>query len=242
MKRIKFLFLGLFLIIGLVGVIIYAQAAPPITVGADGDYPTVAAAVAAAPSTAVIFIQNNYDDAVIEDFVELDEPTVPEVQLIDLEGEALKEFVERFKKLPIDGDWKSVRFMAYGNIVTSELALRTRAGLVEDFYNVYNYLPEIGEDWNNLMNIYYGIPPVVINEREDFAAGEFTRIYERIINFAIPEEKRFVDMVAYFLRPTERNLEYEKNALVRYTQVYNSLPGSGQAWSILRAIAYSLVK
>jgi len=169
-------------------------------------------------------------------------PLFPTPRIMENEKEALKEFINRFQRLPEDTEWWNIHFIAYGNEQTKDLAIRFRSGLLEDFYVVYSRLPIAEIDWLKLTQMYRGVVPEVSIMQEELAAQEFKTIYNRLVNLLIPQEKKFIDMVAYHLRPQERNIEQEKTALQKFVHAYNRLPDSSNTWSILRAIAYSLVQ
>jgi hypothetical protein len=48
--------------------------------------------------------------------------------------------------------------------------------------------------------------------------------------------------MAYGLRPTNRNLNSEKNAINTFKSLNNRLPSSASDWDTIRAIAYSGAK
>ncbi len=170
-------------------------------------------------------------------------PIFPERRDLTKEKEALQEFISRLKDFPQGTEWSIVHFMAYGTANTQKLTIRQRAGLVENYFTTYKYLPKDSTSWDDLARIYAGIAPTVTApEKESYATKQFVKIYKRVIDILVPQEKTFVDMIAYQLQPVKRDLTKESAALKVFTSIYKSLPNSSTTWAILRAIAYAGVK
>jgi hypothetical protein len=132
--------------------------------------------------------------------------------------------------------------MSYGNSVTKNLTLRLRAGILSDYKAVFGNVPATESDWQNLTKMYRGEKPTGLSAQSDLALQEFKKISQKVASLITPAEKSFVEMLAYRLRPAQRSLEKENQALSIFTKVYRALPSSAQGWSILRAIAYTLIK
>lgn len=169
-------------------------------------------------------------------------PIFPEERTLDFEKEGIREFIKRFKKLPTGTDWQSIHFIAYGNLETIKLTIVSRAGLVEDYFQIYESLPVNENDWNNLMLIYNGLKPKENNSSELLAKRIFNFIFKRPANLDLSEEKRFIEMVAYYIRPVNRDLDKEKIGLSKYTKAFGTLPSTPNSWAILRALAYTVVR
>ena len=120
--------------------------------------------------------------------------------------------------------------------------MRIRLGLLIDFVEIYNRLPNTPDDWQSLDAISKGALPARALKAEAKAIIAFKQIFKRFVNYQVGSEDRFVQMVAYRLRVQPRDLSKEQTALKMFVEVYNSLPANGFAWSIIRALAYSGVK
>ena len=68
---------------------------------------------------------------------------------------------------------------------------------------------------------------------------EFKKVYLRSANMDNPNDNAAVSVIAYGLRPSNRNLNSEKTAIKSFKYVYGHNPVSSLAWDIVRAIAYS---
>jgi hypothetical protein len=54
-----------------------------------------------------------------------------------------------------------------------------------------------------------------------------------------PKDNAAVTVIAYGLRPANRNMESEKKAINIYHSIFKKSPSEAQDWDLVRAIAYS---
>jgi len=184
------------------------------------------------------------DTEVIEESPE--ESLIPESPVeknIIMELEALKDFIAINGVLPNADDWAVIHFLSYDSSGFEGVSLNDRVGLIEDYYDLYGRMPNDEADWEVVLSMSTGEKTEVkINEFEIRALKEFISVYGRLVDFSVPQEERFVHMVAYHLRPMERNLVLENAALIKFVTTYNQIPDTPLLWSVLRAIAYAGVE
>ena len=131
-------------------------------------------------------------------------------------------------------------FVTYGTKATKILGAGERAGVVNSFQAALGKLPTTTEDWNDVVKIANGRWP---NQRstiaEDRATVNFRKIYLRDPDRSNPHDDAAVTVMAYGLRPADRNLDSEKAGIRHFKSIYGYNPESATAWDIVRAIAYS---
>ena len=57
-----------------------------------------------------------------------------------------------------------------------------------------------------------------------------------------PHDNAAVTVMAYGLRPANRNLNSEKAAIFTFKYIYKKSPATAEEWDVVRAIAYSGAK
>ena len=131
-------------------------------------------------------------------------------------------------------------FVTYGTKSTNILGAGERAGVVNSYKEAFGKLPTTTEEWNDVVKIANGRWP---NERsqakEDRAALSFETIYLRTADMDNPNDNAAVTVMAYGLRPANRNLDSEKVAITTFRYVFGYSPKTASAWDAVRAIAYS---
>ena len=55
-------------------------------------------------------------------------------------------------------------------------------------------------------------------------------------------DKAAVNIMAYGLRPAQRNMNSEKTAILSFKYIFKKTPSTAQDWDEVRAIAYSGAK
>jgi len=131
-------------------------------------------------------------------------------------------------------------FVAYGSNTTLGLGQGERAGVINSFKSTYGNLPKSEAEWSDAIKIANGRWPSVRNaEAEANAAAAFEKIYLRAPDRKNPNDDAAVMVIAYGLRPAQRNFNSEKAAINAFKFVYGYYPSSATAWDIVRAIAYS---
>ncbi|MFH1564316.1 MAG: Ig-like domain-containing protein [bacterium] len=131
-------------------------------------------------------------------------------------------------------------FVTYGTASTKKLGAGERGGVVNSFRAAFGKLPATVEDWNDVIKIGNGRWPTQRSADADaLATTSFKKIYLRDSNRTNPHDDAAVTVMAYGLRPANRNLASEKAAINIFKNIYKYAPTSAMEWDIVRAIAYS---
>ncbi|MCE5249415.1 hypothetical protein LLG96_04260 [bacterium] len=131
-------------------------------------------------------------------------------------------------------------FVTYGTQTTRILGAGERAGVVNSFKTAFGKLPTTDTDWQDVIKIANGRWPGRTNpETEKKVESAFRKIYLRNPDRTNPHDDAALVVMAYGLRPEQRNLESEKIAIGYFMSIYGSAPKSVFAWDVVRAIAYS---
>ena len=132
-------------------------------------------------------------------------------------------------------------FIHTGTQTTILLGSGERAGVLNSYLSVFDKLPKNIKEWQDIIKIANGRWP---EERsiasEDQAANLFfSAIYERKPDMANPNDNAAITVIAYGLRPSDRNLESEKKAIEIFRSIFDRSPVEATDWDLVRAIAYS---
>ncbi|MDD5071857.1 MAG: hypothetical protein PHQ42_03940, partial [Patescibacteria group bacterium] len=131
-------------------------------------------------------------------------------------------------------------FIAYGTDTTLKLGEGERAGVVNSYKSAFGKLPATETEWSDAIKIANGRWPSETNEQtEGNAEAAFKKIYLRNPDRTNPHDDAAVTVMAYGLRPANRNLDSEKAAIRIFRAIYGYSPKNASAWDIVRAIAYS---
>ncbi|HUT22357.1 MAG TPA: hypothetical protein VMX18_03045 [Candidatus Bipolaricaulota bacterium] len=131
-------------------------------------------------------------------------------------------------------------FITYGTPSTQLLGAGERAGVVNSFKSAFGKLPVTQEDWNDVIKIANGRWPSQTSKiAEDRATINFRGVYLREPDRTNPHDDAAITVMAYGLRPANRNLESEKAAINIFKAIYGYDPVAATAWDAVRAIAYS---
>ena len=131
-------------------------------------------------------------------------------------------------------------FVAYGSPDTAKLGAGERAGVINSFRAAFSKLPQSEIDWQDIIKIANGRWPNQRSEQtENNATDSFLKIYLRLPNRADAHDDAAVVVMAYGLRPVQRNLGSEAAAIKIFKAIYGYNPTSATDWDIARAIAYS---
>jgi hypothetical protein len=132
-------------------------------------------------------------------------------------------------------------FIHTGTPTTILLGSGERAGVLNSYLSVYNKLPTNELEWQDVIKIGNGRWPDErsLESETEAADNYFSAVYKRAPNMEDPHDNAAVTVIAYGLRPAQRNLESEKNAIKIYHSIFNQNPTSAADWDIVRAIAYS---
>lgn len=132
-------------------------------------------------------------------------------------------------------------FIESGTPTTIILGTGERAGVLNSYLSAFNKLPRGILEWQDVIKIANGRWPNQrnLNLEERAADVYFSSIYERKADMANPNDNAAVTVIAYGLRPSNRNLESEKNAIHIFRTIFQREPIEAFEWDLVRAIAYS---
>lgn len=135
---------------------------------------------------------------------------------------------------------KILDFIAYGTKSTKILGAGERGGAVNSFKAAFGKLPTTEANWGDVVKIANGRwPDQRSKEAEDRAKLNFRKIYLRDVNTSNVRDNAAITVMAYGLRPANRNMNSEKNAIKTFKAIYGYNPEKATAWDVVRAIAYS---
>ena len=131
-------------------------------------------------------------------------------------------------------------FIIYGTPATKILGAGERGGAVNSFRAAFGKAPTSASDWSDIIKIANGRWPSKTSEKaEDRANINFKIVYLRSPNISNPHDDAAITVMAYGLRPAQRNLNSEKAAIKIFKDIYGYSPKKATAWDVVRAIAYS---
>ncbi|MBI4812535.1 hypothetical protein HY798_03830 [Candidatus Falkowbacteria bacterium] len=134
-------------------------------------------------------------------------------------------------------------FVAYGTKGTESLGAGERAGVVNSYKSAFSKLPAAESEWKDILAIANGRwPGETSATAESNAKTEFKKVYLKDADMKNAYDNAAVTVMAYGLRPSNRNLNSEKAAIKTFKAIYGHNPVSALAWDIVRAIAYSGAK
>jgi hypothetical protein len=134
-------------------------------------------------------------------------------------------------------------FIHYGTPTTMTLGAGERGGSVASFQGAFNRLPNSNLDWQDVMKIGNGRWLTQTSPTAEARAKvSFKQIYLRTPNMTNAKDNAAVTVMAYGLRPAQRNTASEKVAILSFKYIYKRMPVSASDWDIVRAIAYSGAK
>ena len=115
--------------------------------------------------------------------------------------------------------------------------------MLNSYKAAFGKLPKTEADWADAIKIANGRWP---SERsataETGAKTSFKKIYGREANMDNQNDNAAVTVMAYGLRPANRNLNSEKAAILAFKYFLKRTPTTAVDWDIVRAIAYSGAK
>jgi hypothetical protein len=134
-------------------------------------------------------------------------------------------------------------FIHFGTPTTLILGAGERGGSVASFRSAFGRLPESELDWQDTVKIGNGRWTTQKSSAAEAKAKiSFKKIYLRDPNMNQSNDNAAVNVMAYGLRPAQRNLNSEKNAIKSFKYVFKKSPATAEEWDIVRAIAYSGAK
>ena len=161
------------------------------------------------------------------------------------EKKYLQALIKGLKAGELTDEQKSalIEFITYGTETTKVLGAGERAGTANSYKAAFGKLPKTEADWADAIKIANGRWP---NQRsataETGAKTSFKKIYGREANMENQNDNAAVTVMAYGLRPSQRNLNSEKAAILAFKYFLKRTPTTAVDWDIVRAIAYSGAK
>jgi hypothetical protein len=152
----------------------------------------------------------------------------------------LRPLVAGMGTVTADAQHALTNFISYGTPTTKILGAGERAGIVNSYKSAFGKLPKTEAEWNDVIKIGNGRWPSEINKQSEINASvAFEKIYKRKADRKNPHDDAAVVVMAYGLRPADRNMNSEKAAIKSFKAIYGYAPKTAVAWDIVRAIAYS---
>lgn len=134
-------------------------------------------------------------------------------------------------------------FIANGTKSTVSLGKGERAGVVNSYKSAFGKSPATESEWKDCIAIANGRWPSLTSATAEYKAKQdFKKVYKRDANMKNTNDSSAVKIMAYGLRPANRNVNSEKAAIRIYKNIYKKSPSSANDWDIIRAIAYSGAK
>ena len=160
----------------------------------------------------------------------------------EAENKAREVYLQKIKanKLSLDDQERVVLFIAYGTTDALRLGEGERAGVLNSFQSAFGKLPQTEIDWEDVIKISTGRWPAQTSAiAEERAKKLFVQIYLRSPDMNNPHDNAAVTIMAYGLRPAQRNLNSEAAAIRIFRNIFGRVPSSAVDWDVVRAIAYS---
>ena len=155
----------------------------------------------------------------------------------------IKELTKAIKNLTATDNNRLNFFITYGTVGTKILGAGERAGVLNSYKAAFGKLPKTETEWQDAIKIAGGRWPSERNAAaETKAKASFKKIYGREANMDNQNDNAAVTVMAYGLRPANRNLNSEKAAILAFKYFLKRTPTTAVDWDIVRAIAYSGAK
>ena len=155
----------------------------------------------------------------------------------------IKELTKAIKNLTATDNNRLNFFITYGTVGTKILGAGERAGVLNSYKAAFGKLPKTETEWQDAIKIAGGRWPSERNAAaETKAKTSFKKIYGREANMENQNDNAAVTVMAYGLRPANRNLNSEKAAILAFKYFLKRTPTTAVDWDIVRAIAYSGAK
>jgi hypothetical protein len=134
-------------------------------------------------------------------------------------------------------------FIGTGTPTTLRLGAGERAGALNSYISAFGRVPSSVGDWQNVIKICSGRWPSETNAASEARAKiAFKKVYLREADMKKANDNAAVTIMAYGLRPANRNLNSETTAIKTFKYIYKHAPFSASDWDAVRAVAYSGAK
>jgi hypothetical protein len=144
------------------------------------------------------------------------------------------------RELESEDEGSLVNFITYGTQSTLRLGQGERAGVLDSYKKAFSKLPRTVEEWEDVIKIANGRwPGEISSAAEESAETRFREIYLRAADRGNAHDDAAVVIMAYGLRPAERNLASEQAAINIFKAILGHDPVSAADWDMVRAVAYS---
>ena len=131
-------------------------------------------------------------------------------------------------------------FIEIGSPTTRRLGAGERAGALNSFISAFGHSPLSESDWQDIVKIANGRWPASTSvTAEELAKQSFQKVYLREADMNNTHDNAAVTIMAYGLRPANRNMNSEAVAIKTFKVIFKIVPNSAIDWDIVRAIAYS---
>ncbi len=136
--------------------------------------------------------------------------------------------------------YAAMYFINTGTPTTLSLGAGERGGALNSYISAFGHFPVAAADWQDVIKIANGRWPTVESTTAvNRAQTEFKKIYLREPDMNNPNDNAAVSVIAYGLRPANRNTDSEKAAIKIFFSIYGHNPATAGEWDAIRAIAYS---
>lgn len=132
-------------------------------------------------------------------------------------------------------------YIHYGTQTTKWLGAGERTGVVNSYRSAFGRLPRTDSEWQDVIKIANGRWPDERSQAAELNAKTqyFVAVYKRMPNMDNTNDNAAVTVIAYGLRPADRNMDSETQAISIFRTIYGYTPESAVDWDIVRSIAYS---
>lgn len=158
----------------------------------------------------------------------------------------LEKLVADTQKLTAQTEERLNSFIAYGvDENTKKLGTGERAAVLFSYKQAFKALPETEAEIDDAIRIANGRWPKQQSiEKEEWAFGQFKKVYLREPNLDNPHDSAAVMVMAYGLRQKaqNRNLNSEKTGIGIFNAIYGHTPQNTEEWNIMQAVTYSGAK
>ncbi len=158
------------------------------------------------------------------------------------EAKIYRELIDKADgQVSLESSRSLARFIHEGTLTTEYLGAGERAGVVDSYLSAFGSLPSSEEQWQDVVKIANGRWPSQKNEKleQEVKKTIFEELYKREPNMENANDNAAVTIIAYGLRPSNRNTKNEKQAVKTFEHIYGHSPSKALDWNIVRAIAYS---
>lgn len=147
------------------------------------------------------------------------------------------------QNLNLQAKYAIAYFIHFGTPTTMRLGAGERAGAIKSYQSAYGKLPKTTAEWKDVIKIGNGrLPSEKSQTAENKAKETFKKIYLRSMAATNTYDTNAVNIMAYGLRPVNRDINSEAFAIKTFKAIYGIMPTSASQWDIVRAISNSGAK